>query len=170
MSASPWGVGISHSVDSVFLTCWTGDVIGARLYSSRACMPMCDYDIIRSDACWVKRMGLNVFSSLGGSPWRRVTNPIILHHSTPIHLALSFFFSIGAWRLPCRICSQPVCYDYKTLPEPGEEAPQGSLRPCPCPPRWLPGHHTPTGRASWRVLLVVVRHQQIRSRKGGSLP
>lgn len=89
-------------------------------------------------------MGLNVFSSLGMNPWRRVANPIILHHSSLIHLACSVFFSIGDWWLPCRICSQPVSYNYNALWEPGEEATQRSLRPCPCPPRQLSAYHRPT--------------------------
>ena len=38
-------------------------------------------------------MGANAPSSLGMSPQRRVANPIILHHSSPIHLAFSIFLN-----------------------------------------------------------------------------
>lgn len=72
--------------------------------------------IVCRNAYWGNGMEANALISLGMSPQRRVANPIILHHSSPIHLAFSFFFSTGNLWLPCWISSKPACYGYKFLP------------------------------------------------------
>ena len=98
--------------------------ISYHLQTECACWFMSLYDIVFGNAFWehhwAKWMKANAPSSLGISPQRRVANPIILHHSSAIHLAFSIFFSTGNLWLPCWISSKPVCYDYKTLPGPPE--------------------------------------------------
>lgn len=94
---------------------------------------------------WETRMGENVVSSLGMSPWRRVANPII--HA--IHLRstwLSELCSIGDWRLPRRICSQPR------------------------PTRRLPARRTPTGTAPRRVLLETIQLLRVNVKLGAPCP
>lgn len=46
---------------------------------------------------------------------------LLISSFSTIHLqstSLSAFFSTDNLRLPCYICSKPMCYDYKTLPRP----------------------------------------------------
>lgn len=68
-------------------------------------------------------MGLNSPGNLGMSLWRRLANPIILHHSSPIHLALCAFFSPPFFFSQMAICGfptgspqKPECYDCKNTP------------------------------------------------------
>lgn len=82
---------------------------------------------------WETRMGENVFSSLGTSPWRRVANPITLRHSSPIHLALGAFLN----RRLAASLQDLLAASVLGLPN-ASRAQSGDPRPGPCPPRQLP--------------------------------
>lgn len=89
---SPWySVCLPHSCQTHYLA----EAISCHLQAGRARWSVSLWDIVcrnafgeRGRAKW-----MNAASSLGISPQRRVANPIILHHSSAIHLASSVFLN-----------------------------------------------------------------------------
>lgn len=81
-------------------------------------------------------MAANAPSSLGMSSQRRLANPIILHHSSPIHLAFRIFsqraicgFPAGSPRSQCVMTTKHLQGHVGVR----EDATKHNLRPCHCP-------------------------------------
>lgn len=113
-------------------------------------------------------VGPSEWDLMGMSPWRRVANPIILHHSSPISLALGGFFSIGDWWLQDLLAACVSWLQNASRARRGGHSRQPATACDPVSPSHADRNSFMT-RTFGKHQNVAWR-QQIRSTKGGSLP